>query len=155
VAEAYLMTAARAEHVRRVIRPALERGAVVLCDRFSDSTLAYQGAGRGLPVEALRRLQELALDGCEPDLKLLLDIDVEAGLARRHSGGDTNRMDGEALDFHQRVAAWYRAEAAARPDVWRVVDAGRSEGEVAAQIIAIVSARIGEGEGVRMAGLTR
>lgn len=155
VAEAYLMTAARAEHVRRVIKPALERGAIVLCDRFSDSTLAYQGAGRGIPIEALRDLQTLALDGCEPDLKLLLDVDVEAGLARRQRDGETNRMDREALDFHQRVAAWYRAEAAARPDVWQIVDASRGEAEVAAQIRQIVSARIGEGEDARMAGLTR
>jgi dTMP kinase len=155
VAEAYLMTAARAEHVCSVIRPALERGDIVLCDRFSDSTLAYQGAGRGIPLEALRDIQRLAVDGCEPDLKLLLDIDVELGLERRNRDGDSNRMDRESLAFHRRVAEWYRVEAEAHPDDWAVVDAGQSEDAVARRVCEIVDARLERIERGRMAGLMR
>ena len=124
--EAYLMTAARSEHVRQVIRPALERGDWVLCDRFADSTLAYQGAGRGLCVHELRRLQCLATGGIVPDLTILLDLDVLEGLRRRAVAGDTNRIDSEAVSFHQRVAAWYRGEAESDPGRWIVVDAGAS-----------------------------
>lgn len=121
--EAYLMTAARAEHVRRVIIPALESGAVVLCDRFVDSTLAYQGAGRGLPVDELRRIQSLAIGDVWPDLTILLDVPIEEGLRRRADGGDSNRIDREGVEFHQRVADWFRQEAARDPERWCVVDA--------------------------------
>lgn len=134
--EAYLMTAARAEHVREVILPALERGDWVLCDRFFDSTLAYQGAGRGLDVEALRELQQLALCGVIPDRTYLLDIDVIEGLRRRDDGGDRNRIDEEAVSFHERVAAWYRSEAEREPDRWRVVDAGKPVAAVFQEITA-------------------
>ena len=123
--EAYLMTAARSEHVRSVIQPALARGDWVLCDRFCDSTLAYQGAGRGIDVERLRTLQCLATDGLTPDVTFLLDIDVVEGLRRRHGGGGRNRIDDETVSFHQRVAAWYRDEAARDPQRWRKVDAGQ------------------------------
>jgi dTMP kinase len=155
VAEAYLMTAARAEHVREVIRPALDRGSVVLCDRFSDSTLAYQGAGRGISIDALRDMQLLAVEGCAPDLKLLLDLDVEKGIARRMRDGGTNRLDRESLQFHQRVAAWYRAEAASNPDNWEVVDAGQDEDDVARRIGEIVGERMRMYEDLEMAGLAR
>jgi dTMP kinase len=121
-AEAYLMTAARAEHVRRVIRPALEAGTVVLCDRFSDSTLAYQGAGRGLPVDVLRDMQRLAVGTVHPTLTVLLDVPPEVGLLRRARENDANRIDREAQVFHERVAAWYRAEAFRDPGRWVVVD---------------------------------
>ncbi len=121
-AEVYLMTAARAEHVRRVIRPALSSGAIVLCDRFVDSTLAYQGAGRGLPVDELRRVQALAIDDVWPDLTVLLDLPPEVGLERRAAGGGANRIDREGADFHRRVAAWFRSEADRDPMRWVVVD---------------------------------
>lgn len=123
--EAYLMTAARAEHVRTVIRPALERGEWVLCDRFFDSTLAYQGAGRGLDIGELRALQHLALCDLVPDRTYLLDIDVVDGLRRRRAVAERNRIDEEAVSFHERVAAWYRDEAAHDPGRWRVIDAGQ------------------------------
>ncbi|CAN5677725.1 dTMP kinase [soil metagenome] len=124
--EAYLMTAARAEHVRQVIRPALARGDWVLCDRYVDSTLAYQGAGRGIDIAALRSLQDLATGGLSPDVTILLDIDVIEGLRRRSTLGDVNRIDQESVSFHQRVAAWYREEA--RNDLaerWLVVNANQ------------------------------
>jgi dTMP kinase len=141
--EAYLMTGARAEHVRAVIAPALAAGQVVLCDRFADSTLAYQGGGRGLPVNALRELQRLAVDNVWPSLTLLLDLPVEVGLARRGRAGASNRMDAESLAFHERVAAWYRAAAAAEPTRWRVVDATRDPFVVHTDILDAVSPIIG------------
>lgn len=140
--EAYLMTGARAAHVRQVIRPALAAGAIVLCDRFADSTLAYQGGGRGLPLDELRALQRLAVGDTWPDLTLLLDAPVELGLARRARAGDGNRMDGEAVAFHARVAAWYRAAAAAEPARWRVVDATAEAAVVHTQVLDAVSAAL-------------
>ncbi len=134
--EAYLMTGARAEHVRAVILPALERGAWVLCDRYVDSTLAYQGAGRGLDLEALRDLQQLATGGLAPDMTLLLDIAVSEGLNRRRGAGEENRIDNETVSFHERVAAWYRAEAARDPQRWRIIDAAQRIERVTADILA-------------------
>jgi dTMP kinase len=121
-AEAYLMTAARAEHVRRVIRPALEEGTVVLCDRFYDSTFAYQGGGRGLSVDDLRAMQHLAVGTVRPVLTFLLDVPAEVGLQRRARESETNRIDRETRAFHDRVASWYRAEAQRDSVRWVVVD---------------------------------
>lgn len=128
-AEAYLMTAARAEHVRHVLRPALQSGVIVISDRFADSTLAYQGAGRGLPIAELRALQRLAVGDVWPDLTLLLDIDVRAGLARRRGAADMNRIDLEDETFHERVAEWFREAARDEPQRWVVID---SSGEAPA-----------------------
>lgn len=128
--EAYLMTGARAEHVRRVIRPGIQDGSIVICDRYVDSTLAYQGAGRGLDTSMLQDLQALAIRGLTPDITILLDIDVAAGLARKTAPDGRNRLDDEPLDFHERVLAWYRATAHADPNRWRVVDASQSEMDV-------------------------
>ena len=119
--EAYLMTAARAEHVRRVIKPALQDGAIVISDRFVDSTLAYQGAGRGLPIAELAALQELAVGRLRPDLTVLLDVDVLLGLARRGAAGGVNRIDREDVPFHERVAEWFRAAAAEDRQRWVVI----------------------------------
>src|SRR5262245_46353603 len=107
--EVFLVEAARAEHLARVVRPALANGAIVLCDRFTDSTLAYQGAGRGLPLEPLRRLHAMAALGPPPDLTIVLDVPLRTGLARaternrsgrRRSGGA--RLDEESSAFHAR-----------------------------------------------------
>lgn len=136
VTEAYLMTAARAEHVRKVIRPALERGEWVLCDRFADSTLAYQGAGRKIDVGDLRSLQSLATGGLVPDLTILLDVDVETGLGRRNAHGGQNRIDQEEVSFHKRVADWYRTEAQSCPARWVIVDASKSIELVEQQIVS-------------------
>jgi dTMP kinase len=141
--EAYLMTGARAEHMRQVIRPALAAGEVVLCDRFADSTLAYQGAGRGLPFEALHALQQLAVGADWPTLTILLDVPVEIGLARRATSGVRNRIDSESAAFHERVAAWYRTEAARCAGRWRVIDATGEPGVVHTQVLDAVSSLLG------------
>lgn len=140
--EAYLMTAARAEHVRERIRPALAAGKIVLCDRFLDSTLAYQGGGRGLSVQELRDLQRLAVGDTVPTLRVLLDLETSIGLARKHDVDTLNRLDRESADFHQRVARWFRREARRRADQWLVVDAGQSPDVVHDAIVDGLSERL-------------
>ncbi|CAA9550703.1 MAG: Thymidylate kinase [uncultured Thermomicrobiales bacterium] len=143
--EALLYAADRAEHVGRVLRPARDCGAIVVCDRFVDSSLAYQGAGRGLDVIQLRALQNFATGGMEPDLRLLLDLPVGVGLARRFgSGGEVNRLDAEGIAFHERVRAAYLAAAAASPIAWAVVDAAESVDEVARRVEEMVVERLGD-----------
>jgi dTMP kinase len=135
-AEALLFAAARAELVERVIRPALERGTVVLCDRYLDSSLAYQGGARGLgrgPVEDVNRF---ATGGLLPDLVVLLDLDPAAGLGRR--ARDPDRIEAQDLEFHRRVRDAFRDLAAADPKRFAVVDAGLPVPEVAAQVQAAV-----------------
>ena len=123
-AEAFLLEAARAELVATVIRPALAAGRVVLCDRYDDSTLAYQGAGRGLDDATLRAMNRAATGGLVPDLTLLFDLDPAIGLERRsRAPGATNRLDREPLDFHQRVRTGFKYEAGRRPDRYRIIDA--------------------------------
>jgi dTMP kinase len=123
--EAYLVTAARAEHVQRVILPALASGAIVLCDRFVGSTLAYQGAGRGLRVEQLMELQTLAVGSLVPDLTILLDLPAGAGLARKPGSAERNRIDREDLAFHERVIDCFREMAKGNPRDWRTINADR------------------------------
>jgi dTMP kinase len=159
-AEALLFSACRAQLVAEVIRPSLERGAIVVADRFVDSTLAYQGAGRGLPLEELNALIQVATDGITPDLTLLLDVPSEVGLARRAGVSavgdgtqnplvffnevemppDWNRFEDEALSFHQRVRAAYLRMAGAEGGRWRVIDATRPTEEVARAVTDEVQA---------------
>lgn len=123
-AEAFLMEAARADLAFHVIHPALEQGRVVLCDRHADSTLAYQGAGRGLDLDALATLNAIATAGRRPDLTLLYDVDPALGLARRAgSGGPLNRLDSEPAEFHARVRGQFLALARAEPARFVVLDA--------------------------------
>jgi dTMP kinase len=136
--EALLFTAARAQHVEEVIRPRLERGELVLCDRYSDSTLAYQGYGRGLDLDALRRLQLQATGGLQPDLTILLNLPIETGLSRIPRTAQ-DRLDRETTTFHQRVRAGYQEMAAADPRRWREVDAAAGEDQVAQRILGLVS----------------
>jgi len=145
IAEALLFGAARAELVAQIIRPALANGCVVLCDRYTDSTLAYQGNGRGLDLDALRAMNAFATGGLEPDRTFLLDVDVQEGLRRRHAeGGAITRLDAESVAFHERVAVGYRALAAAEPERWRVVDASAAvEAVVEAVWAAIEAAAVG------------
>lgn len=127
LAEAFLMEAARAELVAHVIRPALAANGVVLCDRYDDSTLAYQGGGRGLDDAMLRTLNHAATGGLTPDLTLLFDLDPAAGLSRREAAeGATNRLDREPPEFHARVRERYLELAKSEPGRWRVLDASRS-----------------------------
>jgi len=126
-AEALLFQAARAQLVDEVIRPALAAGAVVLCDRYADSTLAYQGYGHGQELEPLRQLGAYATDNLCPDLTVYLDIDVQAGLARKRAGAaeEWNRMENKAPAFHQRVREGYLRLAASDRVRWLVVDASQ------------------------------
>jgi dTMP kinase len=141
--EALLIAAARAQHVAEVIRPALESGQVVVCDRYVDSTLAYQGGGRGLPRAALEGVQVFATGGLVPDLRVLLDLPVEQGLARRLGGPDeVNRLDLADVEFHRRVRAAYLELAAADPAGWVVVDAARPVALVSRAVSQVVLGRL-------------
>ncbi len=131
-AEALLMAADRAQHVAEVVRPALEAGRPVVSDRFSGSTLAYQGYGRGLDLGDLAWLSAWAAEGLEPDVVFLLDVDQEVAAARRCRPRD--RIEAAGDTFHQRVVAGYHALAAADPDRWVVVDGSGTVDEVAARV---------------------
>lgn len=143
MSEALLMEAARADLVAHVIRPALESGRVVLCDRYDDSTLAYQGAGRGLETHLLEILNRAATGGLEPHLTLLYDIPTAIGLARRErAGGDTNRLDREPPEFHARVRARFLELAAAAPARWVVLDGTGAPDELERQGWAAIEERL-------------
>ena len=146
LADALLFDAARRQLVREVIRPALDAGETVVCARFADSTLAYQGYGAGLDMALLRRLNDLATEGLRPDLTLLLDVPVEAGLARK-APGDVTRFEAEYdLAFHRRVREGFLALAAAEPERIVVIDATGDIQAVAARIAALVERRVLDGE---------
>ncbi len=134
--EALLYAADRAQHVHDVLRPALDAGEVVITDRFVDSSLAYQGAGRTIPLEDVRMLSRWATGGLEPDLTVLLDLPPETGLARARGRAVADRLESESLDFHLRVRQTFRELAEARPDRYLVVDA-RQEPEVIAAAIRV------------------
>jgi len=134
-ADALLFSAARAQHVADVIRPALESGAIVVCARYADSTLAYQGYGSGLPLAGLRAVTEIATGGLRPDLTILLDIPPEVGLARKTDDGVTRFEASFDVEFHRRVRDGFLALAAAEPDRWVVVDATAAPDEVAANVL--------------------
>lgn len=138
-AEVLLFAASRAQLVHRVIRPALEQGIWVVCDRFADSTTVYQGYGRGFPIERMLEINRFATGDTVPDRTFLLDLDVETGFARlarrTESGGPAaDRMERENREFHQRVRDGYRSLARAEPDRFRVIPADVGEDEVAARI---------------------
>jgi dTMP kinase len=140
--DALLFNAARRQIVGEVIRPALEAGTLVICARFADSTLAYQGYGAGVPLDRLRSLAEVATDGLTPDLTILLDLPVDAGLARK-APGDVTRFEAEYdLDFHGRVRAGFLAIAEAEPGRVAVIDATAPRDVVAAAIAAVADERL-------------
>ena len=135
-AEILLFSAARAQIVRETLQPHLARGGVVLCDRFADSTLAYQGYGRLLDLDTLRQITAFATGGLVPALTICLDLSVVEGL-RRKQGGDQaewNRMERERLDFQERVRSGYLALAASEPTRWLVLDAMREVEVIQAEI---------------------
>ncbi|HEX9069704.1 MAG TPA: dTMP kinase [Ktedonobacterales bacterium] len=140
VTEALLLSAGRAQHVAR-IREWLAAGEVVICDRFADSTRAYQGAARGLDDATLTTLEALATGGLRPDHTLLFDLPVTAGLARRRGAtdGEWNRLDAEQTAFHERVRAGYLALAAAEPQRWVILDATVPADQLAERVWAAVS----------------
>jgi dTMP kinase len=133
--ELLLFLAARAQITSKVLRPHLEIGEIVLCDRFIDSTVAYQGYARGHDLETVRRLNALATNGLRPDLTILLELDPAAGLSRQT---DRNRMEAEAFAFHQRVHDGYLAETSLDPERFRVIDSSRSADAVSDDILAAV-----------------
>jgi dTMP kinase len=128
-AELFLVAASRAQLVSEVIRPALQEGKVVICDRFTYSTMVYQGYGRGLDFTAIKMVNNMATMHLNPDLVILLDIPPEQGLARKHSLKD--RFELEDLSFHRRVREGYTRMAAAEPDQWLVIDASLPKEKVA------------------------
>lgn len=143
--EYLLYSASRAQLVREVIKPALADNKVVLCDRYADSTIAYQGYGRGLNLDDVLTITQFATGGLVPDLTFLLDIDVEEGLRRRISGSEEmNRLDLEAVAFHQRVRDGYHQLAAADPNRWAIIDAGQSAADIQRALREISLDRLGE-----------
>jgi len=132
--EALLIMAARAQHLAHVIRPALQEGQVVLCDRYFDSTLAYQGYGRGMPLTQLRQLQSLTSDGLSPDLTLLFDLPVAKGLSRRQQARHQNRLDREAKAFHERVRQGFLTLAKRHTRRIKTIQAGKPLSLVARQV---------------------
>jgi dTMP kinase len=140
--EMLLFAAARAQHVGELVRPALAEGLTVVADRFVDSSLAYQWGGRGLEKRAVDLAIELATDGLEPDLRILLDLPVESALRRRMADwNETNRMDRESIMFHGRVRDAYHSLVAADPARWSVVDANRAVDDVSAAVWRVVVSR--------------
>jgi dTMP kinase len=139
--ELLLMVAARAEHVARVIRPTIESGEHVVCDRFSGSTVAYQGYGRGLPITDVRAACELATDGLDPDLNLLMDLDVSVARTRRSRADD--HIESAGADFHHRVRQGFQALAAEDPRHWAVIDASGDPDEVEAAVRGVLRQRLG------------
>lgn len=142
--ELLLMFAARAQHLAQVIRPALSRGDWVLCDRFTDATYAYQGAGRGQPAATIAALESLVQGDLRPGLTLLLDLPVAQGLARAAARAEKDRFEAEQQAFFERVRAAYRARAQADPARFRVIDASRPLPEVQAALRAVLDAWLDE-----------
>ncbi len=147
--EALLIFAAREDHLSRTIRPALERGEWVICDRFIDSTRVYQGAAQGLDLQVIEKLSEIVIGGDMPALTLMLDLPVEAGLARAGKRGEGNqpeaaedRYEKMEIEFHQTLRRAFLDIARAEPGRCAVIDAGKNEAEVAAAIWAEVGTRL-------------
>jgi len=142
LAELLIFAADRAQHVRALVRPAVESGRVVLSDRYADATVAYQGAGRGFPDEVVAQIISLATGGLQPDLTLVFDLTIEASRQRareRHAGREKHdRLDAEDAAFHARVRDAYLKIAASDPDRVRVIDAGGSVQETHSQVMRLV-----------------
>ena len=147
LAESLLFAAARADHVKTLIEPALASGEWVICDRFIDSTRAYQGAGRTVETAVIDQLETLAIGTCRPDLTIILDLDPRLGLtradARRGASGAADRFEGETLAFHERIRAAFRAIAAAEPARCLLLDATEDKAVVSDRIAARASEAFG------------
>lgn len=138
VAELLLVFAARAQHLNTLILPTLSQGRWVLCDRFTDATYAYQGGGRGLPLDIIASLESLVQGTLQPDLTIVLDIDVETGLRRAGERADLDRFESEQIDFFHRVRAAYQTRIADNPQRYRVVDASQPLQQVQEDIALIL-----------------
>jgi dTMP kinase len=142
--ETLLFLAARAQLVEQVIKPHLAQGYILLCDRYADSTMAYQGYGHQNDLDQIRSLIDFATGGLKPDLTLLLDVGAEAGLKRKAEGSEWNRLDAYSLEFHQRVRQGYAELAQAEPGRWVVIDADQPPDTVQEEIRQIVRSRLPE-----------
>ncbi len=136
--EILLFLSARAQLVEELVLPSLADGKIVICDRYGDSTLAYQGYGHGLDLEKLRMMLQFATNGLKPDLTILLDVDVLVGLKRKKAKDEWNRLDAYEISFHERVREGYHQLAAQDPKRWRIVDASQSAELVQENIRQIV-----------------
>ena len=134
VAELLLMFACRAQNVEQSILPALANGQIVISDRFTDSSIAYQGAGRGLGWETVLAVDRIACHGLVPDLTLCIDIDTETGLARAHSRNRVDRLDEQAIEFHHKVREAYHELARCEPDRVRLIDGSAPQDEIAEKV---------------------
>lgn len=150
-AELFLFLADRAQHVSEVIRPALDEGHLVLCDRYADSTISYQGYGRGMDIDQLVQVNDLAISGLWPQLTLLFDLAPQVGLERagrrNHEEGtiiSEGRFDAESMAFHTRVREGYLERAAAEPDRFAIIDASRPADDVFLQCISAIEAKLQE-----------
>lgn len=150
MSEVLLLYAARVMHINKAIKPALEQGSIVICDRFSDSTLAYQGYGRGLDKKKIKEIERVAIDGFKPDLTLILDVDVEEGLARsnkrlsgnkgyEHTEDRFERMD---IEFHKKLRQGFLDIAQQEPKRCKVINSASNAEEISQQIQEIVSAKL-------------
>lgn len=135
VAELFLFLADRAQHVAEVIRPSLDRKMVVMCDRYADSTVVYQGHARGLDLDLLRTLNELATGGLSPNLTLLFDLPTQVSFMRMQS---RDRLDSEPIEFHERVRSGFLEEARLKPHRWVIIDATKPPDEVAQECLQAV-----------------
>lgn len=140
--ETLLFLAARAQLVEQVIKPHLEKGFIVLCDRYADSTMAYQGYGHQNDLDQIKNLINFATGGLKPDLTLLFDMDVEEGLQRKAHGSEWNRLDAYNLEFHQRVRKGYHILAESEPERWVKIEAGQPPEIIQVAIREVVQARL-------------
>lgn len=140
--EALLMFAARSAHLEATVLPALESGKDVICDRFVDSSYAYQGAGNGFPVSRLQALEEMVLGDLRPDLTIVFDLDPEIGLQRARSRGEQNRFEDETLAFMQRVRQAFLDRARVQPSRYAVLDAGRDLEKTQSDLLKILESRL-------------
>jgi len=144
--ETLLYQAARAQIVEQVIQPRLKAGEIVMCDRYADSTIAYQGYGHQQDLAQVRTLVRYATGGLVPDLTILLDLDVEVGLKRKQKADEWNRLDAYTVEFHRRVRAGYLEMVKLEPERWRVVDAGREWKLVQAELRQVIEDKLEAGK---------